>query len=186
MSEVIIFGRSPFIHQVDVPRLLPHYTTIGINRFSQDFATDYCVAFDDPIEPCKAKHKLYPERFKTDFPSISPQGIIWYTPRIGRPDLLDSYMALEFSGFTVSVALNYALLMLNPSAIYLVGIDHNEQDAAFKHYDGVDGYGELTPDRHRDIKTYIAGKSGILPIYQTNPDAQGWNLPFKNLEELYV
>lgn len=185
MSEVIIFGRSPFIHQVDVPRLLPYYTTLGINRFSQDFETDYCVAFDAPIDPCKAKTRLYPERFKTDFPLILNENIMWYSPRTGKPDL-NSFMALEFSGFTVSIALNFALLMLNPSAIYLVGIDHNEQDVSFKHYDGVDTHGELTPDRHRDIKAYISGKSGKVQIYQTNPDAQGWDLPFKNLEELYV
>lgn len=47
-DTVLIFGRSPFLNEIDIDRLLNlGYTTFGINE--QNFKTDYTVFLDDHI-----------------------------------------------------------------------------------------------------------------------------------------
>lgn len=191
-DHFVIFGRSPFINRVDVERLLPYYTTFGINRFSQDFATDYCVAYDAPVVPSKSPAALYNYFFKdtpvAGFDADDPL-IEWYSPRDSWPIVpgqlgVDRTTVLGFKHFTVSVALNFALLC-NPTAIYLVGIDHDENDAAFEHYDGIETDCRLSALQHREIKEYVHRCANRVPIYQTNPNAQGWTIPYKDVNELY-
>lgn len=186
-TELIIFGRSPFINQVDVPRLLDSFTTVGFNHFGKYHCVDYLFFFDDFYDGFYGPRKglFIPEWFAENLPGTR------YAPKpLDRPLLKqtegEKILQLAHKHYTASLALDWALLQ-GFSKIYLIGIDHVETDRAFAHHDGIDGYAELTPQSHRDFKEFVHNCAAHADIYQCNPAvADQWLLPYKDVRDLYV
>lgn len=183
-SELVIFGRSPFINQVDVPLLLENYTTVGFNQFGKHHKVDHLFFFDDYYYGYKPTAVYLPKWFS------QKHGIKYVPKPSDRPilsrQMKDNMIVLGHKYFTVSLALNWALLE-GFKTIYLVGIDHVETDNQFKHHDGVDLPANLTPKAHKDLKKYVYACAEHADIYQCNPAvAPDWELKYKDIRELYV
>lgn len=187
MKDLVIFGRSPFISQVDVPRLLERYTTLGFNKFGELYPVDYLFFFDDYYPLHKAHQVFIPSYFAPGLNGERYTAIQQDTPIMNGdfPDKHPSRLFLAHKHYTVSLALNWALLA-GFERIYLVGIDHVETDKQFIHHDGYDLPAELTPESHRALKQYVYECAKHAEIYQTNPAvAADWDLPYKDIKELY-
>jgi hypothetical protein len=182
--EVIIFGCSPFINQLDIQPLLERYYTIGINNFARYYPVDVVFSFDDRIPGHKARHAFVPNYLAKD-------GDIPYVGKSMDVPLLDwqtenGVICLGFKYFTVSLAVNWALLK-GYKRIYLIGVDHVETDTSFTDFDGAFHPAELTQDAHRGLKEFIYRAAERCEIYQCNPAVRdSWKLPFKDVSDLYV
>lgn len=183
LSQAIVFGRSPFINEVDVPRLLKRYPTIGLNHFGQQYPVDYLFSFDGPILPNKSAGHFAPYYY-------SGAGVTPYSPKCSDGPILEykaenNALCLGFKYFTVSCAINWALLAAF-STIYLIGVDHVESDTTLQNNDGTVSEAIITPDAHRGLKQFIYHCAAHARIYQCNPAVRdGWELPYKDLSELY-
>lgn len=186
-SEVVIFGRSPFIGQVDIPNIAENYTTIGLNYFGHHFHIDY-LFFNDVWcgWNCQPKQVLVPSTFDDKYPGQRYKLISATSPVANRVKDADGHLKLAIQGFTVSLALDFAISQ-GFTKIYLVGIDHVESDELFEHYDDIPiGYCELTPLAHKQLKQYVYNCQQHADIFQCNPAvADQWDLPFKDVNELY-
>lgn len=186
-KPLIIFGRSPFIDTVDVPKLLAKYPSYGFNQFGKHYRVDCLFMFDRAYRCAFDDTQIIAPYYLRDLPKTS----LLVAPKPSDKPLLpalsqDGRLVLGFRYFTVSMALNYALLQ-GFNDIYLVGIDHVETDERFKHFDGDDRPSKLTPDAHRRLKQYVykCQRPGVK-IWQTNPAVRNqWELPFKEISELY-
>lgn len=183
-SELVIFGRSPFLNTVDTAKLLSKYTTIGFNQFGRLFEPDFLFFFDQWYGGFIGNPVVY-------FPHWFKQGKgIKYMPKPSDKPLLsgskqDGMIVLGHKYFTVSIALNWAILQ-GFKRIYLVGIDHIESDEKFEHNDGTGCQSRLTVKAHQGLKRFVYACAEHVEIYQTNPAVKGdWELPFIDIEELY-
>ncbi len=182
--ELIIFGCSPFINQVDIPPLLERYDTIGINNFARYYPVDVVFSFDDRIPGHRALHAFVPNYLAKD-------GEIPYIP-VSSDSPLQGWqrekgvVKLGFKHFTVSLAVNWALLK-GYKKIYLIGVDHVETVTSFTDFDGTYHPAELTQDAHRGLKQFIYRCAEQCEIYQCNPAVRDfWELPFKDVSDLYA
>lgn len=183
-SPLIILGNSPFISQVDIPKLCELYTVVGFNGAARDFRIHHVFFFDKYYEGSHDKVKIHyqsniPENVGSKYfarPSDKP---LFGLHQEGCP-------VYGFKHYTPSIALNWALINKRYK-IYLVGIDHHESDTEFDHYDGARCYSILTPESHKNFKNYVYNcRIPGVSIFQTNPAVKdSWNLPYKDLEELY-
>jgi hypothetical protein len=187
-KHVVIFGRSPFIHSVDVERLTARHVSIGFNSFGDSFSVDHLFYYDDWYgfgrDPKTLIH--VPSWFKQ-----ADNRIVRYQPRpyerpIRRLLFDQGCRVLSFRYFTASVALNWAILN-NFGKIYLVGIDHREDEQHLAHFDAPASKMKTTARAHQAFKQYVYHCQGAgVEIFQCNPDvAEQWQLPFKQVESLY-
>lgn len=184
-QDLIIFGRSPFINEVDVESLLPNYTTIGFNQFGSHFAVDHIFQHD----------RWYPgsdKRTLVHLPNYAYCGerADRYVPRSTLKPFIkkqyqDTHLVLGMQYFTVSVAANWALLNgFKDRNIYLIGIDH-KVDGSFERHDGSVHKGNLSADAHVRIKNFIYQCARYANFYQCNPNvANEWNLPYYDVRKL--
>lgn len=183
---LVMFGGSPFIEKVDVPNLLHNYLTLGLNKFSVSYPTDYGFMYDEFIPGSQAAELWLPKWFKEDGRKYAPKP----SPKPFIPKKVDEKKrpVLGIKGYTSTLAANWAAIA-GFKSVYLVGIDHNETDTYFVHFDkyGEDTPAELTPESHRKVKAYFSmcAKLSGVQFYQTNPDAKGWDLPYIDIEALY-
>jgi len=185
-SDLIIFGRSPFLNTLDIPFLASKYKTIGFNQFGRLFEPDFLFFFDEwyggfignPLVFCPKWFKETEDRVIKYVPKKADSPLLEWVNENGQPCFSHKY-------FTVSIALNWAILQ-GFKRIYLVGIDHIETDTKFEHNDGTGCQSRLTLKAHQELKQYVYRCAEHAEIYQTNPAVRDdWELPFIDIEELY-
>lgn len=188
MKPLIIFGRSPFINDVNVERLIETYDTVGFNLFATHFPVTYSFCFDQYFSPVDSKTISFIDARK----QLRPPGAIPVMPVPGIEPIpiqsytLDGYIKLSRTNFTPCLALNYAIIK-KYTDVYLVGIDHVETDTKFVHHDGIETrYGQnIQPILHTQFKTYVYNCTKHINIYQTNPSVKDdWQLPFMDINSL--
>ncbi len=187
VDEVILFGNSPFINTIDVPAMAGRFT-IGFNGFGLHYPVDAVFCFDRWFQPGQASIIWHPAHVAPD-PGCANARAYHYKAS-GVPlvpaSLASGKPLFSFKYFTPSIALNWAILA-GFKRVYLVGIDHNEDDAKFQHHDGAGCQSELTPASHRGFKKYVAACQRHIEVYQTNPAVKhAWALPFFDVERLYA
>lgn len=181
--ELIIFGNSPFIHKVDVLKLIRLHSTLGFNTFASSFPVDYSFTLNKYIRPLSDKTMTMVHWED----STAPEWTIPLKMKPSKEPFLDPGL-LPWCCFGVSVAIPWAI-NIGFKDIYLVGIDHVETDEVFEHFDLVkDDRGKvMKPEIHQELKEYINKCQQFANIYQCNPDvAKDWPLPYKDIKELYV
>lgn len=183
--ELTVFGRSPFIDQVDVPRLLQKRASLGFNHFGKMYQVDYLFFYDQYFDGHKPAKVFTPFWFPED-----KQGDVLFAPKpserpLRKLDYQDGAIMLGYKYFTVSSAVNWAVLA-GYQDIYLVGVDHSGS-GTMKHFDGIETNQQILPEAHQRLKRFIRSCSrDDVKIYQTNPAVRDdWELPFKPIEELY-
>jgi len=180
--DLVLFGRSPLISQVDVVEIASRYKTVGLNYFGQSIAVDYLFYFDLFIEGYKGNPELFIPAW---FPAKHP-GTRYRTKMSAEPLAYksDTGLVLGHKYFTASLAISWAI-MQGFNCIYLVGIDHLETGRSFQHFDKIDRPSILSEKAHEGFKNFVYNANKAIPIFQTNPDAKKyWDLPFKHYEEL--
>lgn len=184
--DLILFGNSPFLYEINIPALLHHHT-VGFNGFGQHQSVDELFVFDRWYDPGKAKRIWHPEHIKSQ--NAYSSSFVYKSaqkPFLTKQKSENGLPVFAFKYFSPSVAINWALLE-QFRAIYLVGIDHIETDTKFQHHDGADCQSQLTPEAHRAFKKYVYSCAQHIEIYQTNPAVRdGWELPFVDIKTLYA
>lgn len=168
MKNIIILGKSPFINNIELDRL--KYELASINKpackVSKCFAIDK-INFD----------------LDKDTEIISPrkQHFVVSKPNFNK----NKKNILGFCRFTVSIAINWCYLN-DYDNVYLVGVDHNEEDEYFIHYDGTRSWSKklFTPNDHINLKNFIYQFKDKINIYQTNPNTN-WDLDYIDIKKLY-
>jgi hypothetical protein len=189
MKPLIIFGRSLFINDVNVARLIEKYDTVGFNNFATQYPVKYSFTFDKYFSPIDPRTITFIDARKSLRPADAIPVIM--VPRLDpipeRTFDNKGYLQLGRTNFTPCLALNYAIIE-GYTDVYLVGIDHVPTDTKFAHYDGIDSrFGQnIQPILHEWFRTYVYNCAKYVKIYQTNPAVKdSWNLPFINIETLY-
>lgn len=181
--ECVLFGRSPFIHQVEVDRI--NITKIGLNHFGKTYRVDHLFFFDAYFDGYKTPCEVH---FPHTFPPQHEGHRVVCRPN-DRPilgQLQDGFPVYGHKYYTASLAINWAILA-GYTKLYLVGIDHVVTDTSFCHFDGHDVKSELTPESHQRFKKYVYNAKKYINIYQCNPEvAPYWDLPYKDVKDLYV
>lgn len=182
-DSAIIFGRSPFIEQVNVAALLPNYTTFGLNQFGRHHRVDYLFFHDAYYAGYKPTSVWMPDWFPQQ------HGSKYHRVKSDKPLLgqvqKEGALCLGHALFTASLALNFAILK-GFKTIYLVGIDHVETDKEFHHHDNDDRPSALTPVAHRVFKQFVYNCADHADIWQCNPAVRAdWQLNYKDIRELY-
>ncbi len=181
----VLFGRSPFIDQVDVAQLCKKRTSVAMNSFGTMHAVNHLFFYDDYFEhlPGPRIHTPYWFKRKGDTLFCARPADRPYTKQVYQ----DGYAVLAFRYFVTSIALNWAILQ-GFRDIYLVGIDHKETAGKMPHFDGPPGR-FVSACAHRKFKQYVRRCHNALPyvrIYQCNPAVkEQWALPFKSVEDIY-
>jgi hypothetical protein len=186
LNEIILFGNSPFINDVDVANLVCRYPSMACNSFGSRYIVDYLFLFDAVVQPaCDATLTFIPNWFKD-----APKHFIKYCPVTNQFPVTTykkskGYPVIGRKHFTSSTAINWAILN-GFKKIYLVGVDHVETDKTFKHFDDTPSHNKLNPILHREFKQFVYECATHVEIFQTNPQVKTeWRLPFKRIEELY-
>lgn len=187
MKKFVLFGRSPFVNDVDREKIIEKNYTVGLNNFCAKNAVDMNFCFAKYVKPISAKTVVF-----CHFEKEAEQAV-FYRPVPSRKPLLDpefenGILKLACCCFVGSLAINWAILM-KKEAVYLVGIDHVEDNKEFVHNDGVDDeFGHnMNAEIHQEFKKYVYECAKHIKIYQCNPSVkQEWKLPFVEIEELYA
>lgn len=188
-KELIIFGSSPFIDEVDVPALIARYDTLGINHFADDFAVKYSFCLMQYLAPSFPSTQVF-----VHWQKELPEGVEGAIRIAAKPSLepfvgdetIDGYPQMAWIGFTFGTALNWALRE-GYEKIYLIGIDHREDETNFETFHGKsDGrVRNILPAHHRVVKQFAVTCSQYAEIYQCNPNVKDdWQIPFKPISEL--
>lgn len=183
--EAVVFGRSPFLQNVDIPWLIHKYKTVGFNDFCHAYEVDYGFSYDDVVKPKNMAKELFIPHWSSNTHGTK----VVCKPHQKHPQPFKRYedgnLILSFCLFSPSLALNW-LLLHGFKTVYLVGIDHVETDKQFKHFDNIERPTEMSPTAHQKFKSYVYQCAKIMNIYQTNPAVKsGWELPFKPVESIY-
>jgi hypothetical protein len=168
-KKALIIGRSPFVNLVKWDKIdFTKYFVICINYPVSDIPVDIVIARDDTPNPVLAPATLF----------ISPKTGYNFTHETKSKE------DIEFHCYTSSSAV-FLAHKLGFKEAYLIGIDHIEDNKPFSHYDGIINKGIATAEANRLCNAYICSFKDKMSIYQTNPNAKGWDLPYKKIEDLY-
>lgn len=196
MKPCILFGRSPFINQIDVPRLTSQFYSIATNGFSRYFKVNTIVFFDEHQADYQADQAWLPyyhsqrhndpkvTHYYPHCHSDTPLKQWQYHTRLDYPEPLPS---LGYKCFGTSPAFNLATLTTG-GPIFLVGVDHIESQETFTHFDGTgcEPGTTFTQGSHRSLKYFIGSVQPTIKVYQCNPDvANDWPVPYYPIEDLY-
>lgn len=168
MKKMIILGRSPFVAKVRLSDLKYELGCINMPPCK----VHYCFCIDGVKFPVDNEVKI-----------ISPQAGYSIIPAPNfdkkKKDVLGFYR------FTVSSAINWCYLN-DYTHIYLVGVDHNENDQYFLHNNGSRSYSRkpFQPYEHKNLKHFIYQFKDRMNIFQTNPDTS-WDLEYVDIKSLY-
>ena len=181
MTDCVIFGRSPFVNQVDCVALAARFHTIAINQAPCRVNTLFSL-WDAPPDPAPADQVFVHWESNHPGTKIATRGS--HVPFLNG-ETRDGFPAVAWIAFSVSAVVNWCLIQ-GFERIYLVGVDHVDSDGQFKHWDA-----SQSPKRsllsccHQDLKRFIAECSKYAEIYQTNPTvAPHWPIPFKSISSM--
>jgi predicted phosphoadenosine phosphosulfate sulfurtransferase len=157
MKELIIFGRSPFINQLDLTKIdYLKYDVCCINFPIPNIKVRYVVAADVWVKPVLAP--------QTEFISENTGWHFKKTPS----EIIRKQKELSWCYYSSSLAVNFAILR-GYKTIYLAGIDLIEDNKPFNHYDGIINTKAATIEAVKTEKTYIKKLAQNIDIYQLNP-----------------
>lgn len=170
MKDCLIIGRSPFVNQVKWNKIdFSKYFVICINYPVPDIPVDIVIARDDTPNPVLAPATKF----------ISPKTNYHFTEKATENN------DIEFCCYTSSSAV-YLASKMGFKRVFLIGIDHVEDDKPFVHYDGIVNKGVATSFSNRLCKNYICQYKSKMSIYQTNPQVSNqWDIPYKSIKTLY-
>lgn len=170
MKDCLVIGRSPFVNKVDWSRIdFNKYFVICINYPVPDIPVDIVVARDDAPNPVLAPATKF----------ISPKTNYNFVEKATESN------DIEFCCYTSSSGV-YIAFKMGFKRVFLIGIDHVEDDKPFIHYDGIVNNGVATSLSNRLCKNYICQYKSKMDIYQTNPTVkEQWDLPFLDIATLY-
>ena len=184
MKTLVLFGRSPFINQVDAAAIASHYETAAINQ--APCRVDYLFSLFDDF-PANDPSTIVFGHWQRD----TPAGATKLSLQPSREPLLTNesrggFPLVGIFAFSATAALNWAILQ-GYERVYLVGIDHVESDTCFHHWDGSDSPNtRLQPCAHQDLKQFVYACAAHIEIYQTNPAvSDAWEIPFAAIDQLY-
>lgn len=169
MKDIIIFGRSPFINQIDFSKIdYNKFDICCINYPIYDVKVHYLVSADSWVKPVLAPKTEWISK-NTGWDIISTDLIITEEGK------------LSWRAYSSSLAVNFAILR-GYKNIYLAGIDL--MDANYKHYDDDSVYIK-DKDSYRIEKDYILLLRDYykVNIYQLNKEAD-W-LEYRNINICY-
>lgn len=169
-SELIIFGRSPFINKIN-------FDKIDYDRF------DICCINGSPPMLKRIDYVVSADDFC--IPYVRPESE-WVSVHSGwklikhEARIIQQEKELSWKHLSSDLAVNFALLR-GYKTIYLAGIDLVEDNKPFYHWDGVMNKRPQSAAGARDEKEFIKllGRRFGANIYQLNPDSD-W-LEFKDL-----
>lgn len=168
MKECLIIGRSPFINKVDWEKIdWGRFFVICINYPVPDIPVDVVIAKDDYVKPILAPATKF----------ISPNTGYKFTSEPKNEN------DIGFVCYSSTSAVYYAVKQ-GFKKIYLIGVDHKEDDKPFIHYDGVLNNRIASSKAQKEAKNYIYKFNAS--IYQTNPQVKDeWLIPYKNIKIIY-
>lgn len=168
MKELIIFGRSPFINELNLENIdYNRFDVCCINYPIKNIKVHYVVSADDWVMP-----KLAP---KTEWISQNTGYNFVKTDEIVQDD-----KKLSWRLYSSSLAVNFGISK-GYKRIYLGGIDLIEDDKPFSHYDGVINQKPASANSMVKEKAYIKKLAQVynVELFQLNKNA-GW-LEFKDI-----
>ena len=167
MKELIIFGRSPFINELDLSKInYAKYDVCCINYPIPNIKVHYVVSAD-----CWVKPVLAP---KTEWVSFNTG---WEFVK-DKENIVREDKKLSWAYYTSSLAVNFAILR-GYKVIYLAGVDLFEDNKPFTHYDGIINKKNTKIDAIITEKEYIKRLAKSIEIYQVNPNCK-W-LKYKDI-----
>ena len=97
----------------------------------------------------------------------------------------DGFPCYGWKFFTVSAVCNWCIRE-GYTDVYLVGVDHDENEKQFTHFDDtISPNKTLHVSHHQGIKMFIYECAMHTNIYQTNPAVRDkWELPFVDIDTL--
>lgn len=184
MKSVLLFGRSPFINQVNIPALL-HHKTAGINHIAAEHNMDYGFYYDAPPPKRLGARTAWVAPVWFDNADIKVQPTPSSLPVLSKIER-EGAQVVGFELFTVTLAVNW-LILQGFKQIYLIGIDHVEQAGPMLEHTGNYTAADITIEAHQRCKRFIERCQAGATIYQCNPAVKdGWALPYQDLMELYA
>lgn len=170
MKDCLIIGRSPFLNKINLDEIhWDRFYVICINYPVPDIPVDCVIAHDWEPEPVLAP--------ATEF--ISPR-TGYFLPN----SPIEKQIAFEC--YTSTSAVDFAFRR-GFKRVFLIGIDHIEDNKPFLHYDGIQNKRIAPAENNRKAKAFICSYKNKMSIYQTNPSVQNnWDLPFADISTLSV
>ena len=161
MKELIIFGRSPFINELDLTKIdYDRFDVLCINYPIPNIKVHYVVSADAWTKPILAP--------KTEWIS---ENTGWEFKKTDR--IIQKEGCLSWRIFSSSLAVNFAILR-GYKKIYIAGVDLIEDDKPFIHYDGVVNTRNASISGCRMEKEYIIELMNTynVELFQVNPKAK--------------
>lgn len=190
MKDLIIFGGSKFVQEVDLKRIdLNRFDIMCINRPVHNIPCHYLVCHDVDFRACHTqeearntlKQGLNPVFIapKTEF-IHETTGWQWKYDIISTQDKL-----LGFCLYTCSSALNFAYLR-GYKNVYFIGVDLEENNKPFAHWHGVVNNLPVPDICAKQAKEYLYRYKKLLNMYQCNPKVSSeWQIEYCPIEKLY-
>lgn len=160
MKDLIIFGRSPFINELDLTKIdYDRFDVLCINYQIPNIKVHYVVSADAWVKPVLAP--------KTEWIS---ENTGWEFKKTDR--IIQEEGCLSWRIYSSSLAVNFAILR-GYKKIYLAGVDLIEDDKPFNHYDGILNKKPASANGCQQEKKYIKelAEHFKVNIYQVNPKA---------------
>ncbi len=166
MKELIIFGRSPYINELNLSKIdYDRFDVCCINYPIPDIRVHYVVSADKWVMPVLAP--------KTEWISQNTGWEFKKTENVIRQE-----NKLSWRYYSSSLAVNFGVLK-GYKTIYLGGVDLIEDNKPFNHYDGIVNKRKVDASSCVAEKEYIKELAKNINIYQLNPNAD-W-LEYRNI-----
>lgn len=158
MKDIIIFGRSPFINQLDLAKLdYDRFDVCCINKPIKNIKTKYLVSADEWTKP-KLDKDIEWISVNTGWKIIKTDNVIQHEGK------------LSWKHYSSDLAVNFAILR-GYENIYLGGIDLIPDGKPLVHYDGIVNneitWTEGTIDAQNQIK--LLAEMYNVNVYNLNP-----------------
>ena len=190
MKDLIIFGGSNFIHEVDLKRIdIDRFDILCINRPVHNIPCHYLVCYDDDFRCCHSQEEVK---------QIKQQGLnpVFLAPKtqfihkssgwtFKKDYISHEDKTLGFCMYTCSSAVNFAYLR-GYKNIYFIGVDLKEDNKPFTHWHGVVNKKPVDISSTRQCKNYMYQYKKWLNMYQCNPEvSMVWDIPYCPIDRLY-
>lgn len=162
LQTVLIFGRSPFMKQINIAELLG-FTTVGIN-YVDNIPFNY-VAYCDKLKPADLK--------------INPSSVILTHPKNKAREPVEYYKYFGWR-FTHDFVLSW--LIYKAKNVVLIGCADFDGD---KHYNTADLFKPSEKNIQRSIEAIENYYSKYYNLYTLNPKSR-LKIPRITIEDLYA
>ena len=192
MKDLIIFGGSPFINEVNLKRIdINRFDIMAINRPPLNIPVHYLVAHDTDFRACHTQEEVKNVFNKGLNPVfIAPKTEFFHetTGWSWKYDYISHNIeekCLGFCLYTCSSALNLAYLK-GYKNVYFIGVDLVEDNKPFTHWHGVTNILNVPTTCAKKAKEYLYRYKKWLNIYQTNPNViSEWDCEYCPIDQLY-